>query len=97
MLNRALRGVVETADVGTTSKAYRALDNYTAVRLRRWLRSKHKAPIRALPARTLDPARPRPIISGEEREIFVRKPDAGDPCRQFSMSGVWKREQRASW
>jgi hypothetical protein len=100
-LNRALAGWANYFSVGSSARAYRALDSYTAVRLRRWLRFKHKtrrskgrqlstpAPLRDLRARASDPAWARRAVGEGVRSC----PRAG--CREIRMSGsmrgMWKR------
>ena len=99
-LNRMLRGWANYFNVGTVSRAYRALDSYTALRLRRWLRNKHKvrrskggslstlASLRVLRSCTSERARTQ--WRGRKREVLSES-RMREICMSGSMRGVWKR------
>ena len=100
-VNRTLRGWANYFSVGAFSNAYRALDAYAAMRLRRWLRFKHKVRRRRggelstlhlygpLLARTPELAWAT-TCRGRRREVLSES-RMRETCTSGSMRGVWKR------
>jgi RNA-directed DNA polymerase len=95
-LNRILAGWANYFCLGPVSKAYKAVDRHTALRLRWWLCKKHKVPkatarysfdylyetLGLISLRTKPRNRPWATASA-----LVREPDAGNPPVRFDERG----------
>ena len=104
-LNRALRGWANYFDIGSVSRAYRALDNYTrcgcaggcVTSTRSGKEGAGPIHSRTCTAILAWYAWPRADAAsrGRRRDVLSES-RMRQICMSGSMSGVWKREQRAT-
>lgn len=97
-MNRTLHGWANYFQWGTVSKAYKAIDTYTTLRLRRWLRKKHRVRRNGLlvyPPEHLYGTLGLVCLPQLKRNVpwakalgLVREPGAGDRHAGFDERGV---------
>jgi hypothetical protein len=85
-LNRTLRGRANDFQVGAVNKAYQAIDSYAAMRLRRWLRFRHKV------RRRRDGAYPLPQVYGHFGPADTRADTRVGEMAQEARGAVYEFE-----